>query len=84
MNPCADVFDGIDQLPGEVFPEVDLSVRPVQIPPRGLLLPIKHKVQDDLKKLENDVIMIPVVARDNSPLNDITVNAGLGDLDVKC
>ena len=60
---------GIGLLPGEIHLEVDSSVHPVQMPLRGLPIPIKHKVHDELKKMENDDIITSV----NEPATWISV-----------
>jgi len=57
-NKYADVFKGIGCIPGEHAITIDSTVKPVVHAPRKIPLALKDKVRDELKRMEeNDIIV---------------------------
>ena len=60
LREYKDLFEGLDQLPGEVHLDIGSTVKPVQLPLRRIPEPIKEKVRVELEQLCRDGIIEPV------------------------
>ncbi len=68
LRDYADIFDGYGKLTGQLHLEVDPSVPQVRMPLRKLPIPIKSRVEAELKKLCDDAI----IAQANEPTDWIS------------
>ena len=60
VNSYSDIIKGEGKLEGQLHLELDESVQPVQLPPRGVPLAVKDKLKAELERLSNMEIITKV------------------------